>query len=221
MENNHHHHHTDEEGDEHFFTNVDTPLRQDAFLLSDEEKMNKIEMHFEAIMHTLGLDLTDDSLKGSPRRVAKMFVKEMFWGLNPELKPKVSNFSNKYKYKKILVEKDINFYTHCEHHFVPFFGKAHVAYIPNGKVIGLSKLNRIVEYFSKRPQVQERMTMQIASELKRVLGTPNVAVIINAKHLCVASRGIKDDSSNTTTAEYSGEFEQLEVRKELFRLLNI
>ena len=170
-------------------------------------------------METLGLDMSDDSLKGTPKRVAKMYVKEMFWGLNPENKPVASHFKNKFKYTEMLVEKDINFYTNCEHHFVPFFGKAHVAYIPNGKVIGLSKLNRIVEYFAKRPQVQERMTMQIATELKRILGTENVAVIINAKHLCVASRGIKDDSSHTTTAEYCGLFLNENTKLELHRLL--
>ncbi|MCO6495233.1 MAG: GTP cyclohydrolase I FolE [Bacteroidetes bacterium] len=200
--------------------NIKTPLRPDAFNLSDEEKIRIIEGHFREIMDTLGLDLENDSLKGTPHRVAKMYVKEMFWGLNPDLKPKVTHFTNDFKYNKILVEKDINFYTHCEHHFVPFFGKVHLAYIPNGKVIGLSKLNRIVEYYSKRPQVQERMTMQIAQELQSALNTPNVAVIVNAKHLCVASRGIKDDSSTTTTEEYSGVFEALEIRKELFRLLN-
>lgn len=211
----------DEIGDEHFFSSVNTPVRPDAFLLTDEQKVDIIEGHFKSIMETLGLDLDDDSLNGTPRRVAKMYVKESFWGLHPDKKPTVSNFKNKYKYQQILVEKDINFYTHCEHHFVPFFGKAHVAYIPNGKVIGLSKLNRIVEYFSKRPQVQERMTMQISKELQKALGTSNVAVIINAKHLCVASRGIKDDSSNTTTAEYAGEFQKQEVREELHRLLSI
>lgn len=206
-------------GDEHYFSSTETPIREDAFDLSDEEKIHQIAFHFEKIMDTLGLDLNDDSLSGTPRRVAKMFVKEMFWGLNPKLKPKASRFSNKFKYNEMLLEKDIAFYTHCEHHFVPFFGKAHVAYIPNGKVVGLSKLNRIVEYFAKRPQVQERMTMQISEELKRVLGTENVAVIINAKHLCVASRGIKDDSSNTTTAEFGGEFKKNEIREELHKML--
>jgi GTP cyclohydrolase IA len=200
---------------------IDTPVRKDAFELGDEEKIEIIQGHFNAIMHTLGLDLEDDSLKGTPRRVAKMFVKEMFWGLNPDNKPKTSHFKNKFKYSEMLIEKDISFYTNCEHHFVPFFGKAHVAYIPNGKVIGLSKLNRIVEYFAKRPQVQERMTMQISNELKVILGTENVAVIINAKHLCVASRGIRDDSSHTTTAEYCGKFEEEDTRKELHRLLSL
>jgi GTP cyclohydrolase I len=211
----------DEIGDNHFSSSIDTPMKANAFEISDEEKISKIEQHFKAIMETLGLDLEDDSLKGTPKRVAKMYVKEMFWGLNPEEKPVASRFLNKFQYKQMLVEKDISFYTHCEHHFVPFFGKAHVAYIPNGKVIGLSKLNRIVEYFAKRPQVQERMTMQIAEELKKVLGTQNVAVIINAKHLCVASRGIRDNSSNTTTAEYCGEFLNTTTKEELHRLLNI
>jgi GTP cyclohydrolase I len=206
-------------GDDHESSNVNTPMKKNAFELSDDEKIGIIESHFHQIMDTLGLDMTDDSLKGTPRRVAKMYVKEMFWGLNPENKPVASHFKNKFKYSEMLIEKDINFYTNCEHHFVPFFGKAHVAYIPNGKVIGLSKLNRIVEYFAKRPQVQERMTMQIANELKSILGTENVAVIINAKHLCVASRGIKDDSSHTTTSEYCGKFQEENVKLELHRLL--
>jgi GTP cyclohydrolase IA len=206
---------------DHDFSNTNTPLRADAFELSDEQKIEKIEAHFRSIMETLGLDLTDDSLKGTPHRVAKMYVKETFWGLNPANKPAVSHFKNKFKYNEMLLEKDIHFYTNCEHHFVPFFGTAHVAYIPNGKVIGLSKLNRIVEYFSKRPQVQERMTMQIANELKEILGTENVAVIINAKHLCVASRGIKDNSSHTTTAEYCGKFNDENTRTELHRLLTL
>lgn len=218
MENNHYE--EDHDHDHDFdFTHTNTPLRADAFNLSDDEKIQKIEEHFRGIMEALGLDLNDDSLKGTPHRVAKMYVKETFWGLNPDNKPKVSHFKNKFRYNEMLVEKDIHFYTNCEHHFVPFFGTAHVAYIPNGKVIGLSKLNRIVEYFAKRPQVQERMTMQIANELKHILGTDNVAVIINAKHLCVASRGIKDNSSHTTTAEYCGQFNEENVRLELHRLL--
>lgn len=216
MENNISDHDHDHDFD---FTHTNTPLRADAFDINDDQKIAIIADHFKAIMETLGLDLEDDSLKGTPNRVAKMYVKEMFWGLNPENKPEVSHFKNKFRYNEMLLEKDINFYTNCEHHFVPFFGTAHVAYIPNGKVIGLSKLNRIVEYFSKRPQVQERMTMQIANELKHILGTDNVAVIINAKHLCVASRGIKDNSSHTTTAEYCGKFNEESTRLELHRLL--
>ncbi len=218
MENNHYE--DDHDHDHDFdFTHTNTPLKADAFAISDEEKIARIEEHFKGIMETLGLDLNDDSLKGTPHRVAKMYVKEMFWGLNPDNKPPVSHFKNKFRYNEMLLEKDIHFYTNCEHHFVPFFGTAHIAYIPNGKVIGLSKLNRIVEYFAKRPQVQERMTMQIANELKHILGTDNVAVIINAKHLCVASRGIKDNSSHTTTAEYSGDFDNEATRTELHRLL--
>jgi GTP cyclohydrolase I len=213
MENN-----TTEDYD-HDYSNIDTPMRADAFEMSDEKKIEIIQGHFKSIMETLGLDLEDDSLKGTPKRVAKMYVKEMFWGLNPQNKPEASHFKNKFKYAEMLIEKDIQFYTHCEHHFVPFFGKAHIAYIPNGKVIGLSKLNRIVEYFAKRPQVQERMTMQISDELKRILGTDDVAVVINAKHLCVASRGIKDDSSHTTTSEYCGKFNEQNTRLELHRLL--
>ncbi len=213
------HKHTEEIGDEHLYSQTNTPLREDAFEKNDDEKIAIIENHFRIIMETLGLDLNDDSLNGTPKRVAKMYVKETFWGLNPENKPLVSHFKNKFKYSEMLIEKDINFYTNCEHHFVPFFGKAHIAYIPNGKVIGLSKLNRIVEYFAKRPQVQERMTMQISEELKKILETDNVAVIINAKHLCVASRGIRDDSSQTTTSEYSGKFEEENTRLELHRLL--
>jgi GTP cyclohydrolase I len=198
---------------------INTPMVANAFDKSDDEKIEIIQEHFKKIMETLGLDLSDDSLQGTPRRVAKMYVKEMFWGLNPDNKPEVSHFKNNFNYNEMLIEKDIHFYTNCEHHFVPFFGNAHVAYIPNGKVIGLSKLNRIVEYFAKRPQVQERMTMQISNELKRILGTENVAVIINAKHLCVASRGIKDNSSHTTTSEYCGAFNDPEVRLELHQLL--
>lgn len=208
-------------GDDHHYSSDNTPIRPDAFLMDDETKIEIITEHFAQIMHTLGLDLTDDSLKGTPKRVAKMYVNEMFWGLNPDLKPTASHFKNKFSYSEMLIEKDIAFYTHCEHHFVPFFGKAHIAYIPNGKVIGLSKLNRIVEYYAKRPQVQERMTMQIANELKDVLQTDNIAIIINAKHLCVASRGIKDDSSNTTTAEYSGLFNNIETKDHFHRLLGL
>jgi GTP cyclohydrolase I len=214
-DHDHDHDHDHDFDDSH----IDTPMRTDAFEKSDDEKIEIIQEHFKAIMETLGLDLDDDSLKGTPKRVAKMYVKEMFWGLNPLNKPEVSHFKNKFKYNEMLIEKDIHFYTNCEHHFVPFFGNAHIAYIPNGKVIGLSKLNRIVEYFAKRPQVQERMTMQISNELKKILGTDNVAVIINAKHLCVASRGIKDNSSHTTTSEYSGRFNDPETRNELHRLL--
>lgn len=211
----------EEIGDEHAHTGVDTPLRADAFKMSEQEKMEKIEHHFKAIMETLGLDLTDDSLKGTPKRVAKMYVQEIFNGLDPSNKPKVALFENKYKYNQMLVEKDITFYSNCEHHFVPIYGKAHVAYISNGKVIGLSKLNRIVQYFGKRPQVQERMTMQIAKELQKVLQTDDVAVIIDAKHLCVSSRGVQDNSSATVTSFYGGKFENEITRQELFKYIGI
>ena len=181
-------------------------MKKDAFKLTDEEKKSKISILFEEIMDVMGLDLNDDSLKGTPDRVAKMYIDEIFSGLNPKNKPKVALFDNKYRYNQMLVEKDITFYSNCEHHFVPIIGKAHIAYISSGKVIGLSKLNRIVQYYSKRPQVQERLTNQIAEELKFILGTEDVAVIIDAKHLCVSSRGVQDDNSATVTAFYGGTF---------------
>lgn len=203
-----------EEMDDHMMSSIETPLRPDAFDLSDDEKIVQIEGHFREIMHTLGLDLTDDSLKGTPLRVAKMYVKEIFNGLHPDNKPVLSRFENKYKYNTMLVERDITLYSSCEHHFVPIIGKAHVAYMPNEHVIGLSKLNRIVQYYARRPQVQERMTMQIANELKGALKTENVAVLIEADHLCVMSRGVNDVTSSTITAEYSGLFEQDQYRNE-------
>jgi GTP cyclohydrolase IA len=198
--------HDDDLGELHIGTSAETPLREDAFVLSDEEKIKIISRHFAEIMHTLGLDLNDDSLKGTPWRVAKMYVKEIFSGLNPDNKPSIKLFENKYGYNQMLVEKNITLFSNCEHHFVPIIGKAHVAYISNGKVIGLSKLNRIVQYFAQRPQVQERLTMQIAAELKKILKTEDVAVVIDAAHLCVSSRGIKDTASSTVTAEYGGRF---------------
>ncbi|WP_452227040.1 GTP cyclohydrolase I FolE [Lacinutrix cladophorae] len=193
-------------GDEHLFTGLQTPMKADAFKLSDAEKKERIAILFEEIMDVMGLDLTDDSLKGTPDRVAKMYIDEIFSGLNPQNKPKIALFDNKYQYHQMLVEKNITFYSNCEHHFVPIIGKAHVAYISSGKVIGLSKLNRIVQYFAKRPQVQERLTNQIAEELKAILNTEDIAIIIDAKHLCVSSRGIKDDTSSTVTTYYGGEF---------------
>lgn len=206
-------------GEQHIGTAYDTPLRADAFVLTDEEKISIIARNFREIMLTLGLDLNDDSLKGTPGRVAKMFVNETFSGLNPENKPKISLFENKYGYNQILVEKDITFYSNCEHHFVPIIGKAHIGYISSGKVIGLSKLNRMVQYFAQRPQVQERLTIQIANELRTVLQTDDVAVVIDATHLCVASRGIKDISSSTITAEYSGAFLEGERKKEFLEYI--
>lgn len=205
----------EEIGEAHASNSIDTPMKKGAFEMPDETKMEIIEKHFQAIMDTLGLDLTDDSLKGTPHRVAKMFVKEIFYGLNPANKPRVAMFDNKFQYRQMLVEKDINVQSTCEHHFLPIYGKAHVAYISNGKVVGLSKINRIVEYYSKRPQVQERLTVQIANELKQSLNTEDVAVYIDAKHMCVQSRGIEDRDSSTVTTAYSGQFlENENVRQE-------
>lgn len=209
----------DEMGDQHVMTSVETPLREDAFVLSDEDKIKRIEFHFREIMETLGLDLTDDSLQGTPQRVAKMYVKEIFCGLDPKNRPDIKLFENKYQYKEMLIERNITFYSNCEHHFVPIIGKAHVAYISNGQVIGLSKLNRIVQYFAKRPQVQERLTVQIANELKRVLQTEDVAVVIDAVHLCVSSRGVQDINSSTITSSFSGAFENESKRAEFLKLV--
>ena len=210
----------DEIGDDHLYTGVETPMKSDAFHLSDDEKKEEISKLFAQIMDVMGLDLTDDSLKGTPNRVAKMYIDEIFSGLNPENKPKVALFDNKYQYNQMLVEKDISFYSNCEHHFVPIIGKAHVAYISSGKVIGLSKLNRIVQYYAKRPQVQERLTNQIALELQSILETEDVAVIIDAKHLCVSSRGVKDDTSATVTSFYGGKFQNPEKVQELYNYIN-
>lgn len=202
-------------GNDHLYTGLETPMKADAFKLSDAEKKQRIALLFEEIMDVMGLDLTDDSLKGTPDRVAKMYIDEIFSGLNPANKPKIALFDNKYQYNQMLVEKNITFYSNCEHHFVPIIGTAHVAYISSGKVIGLSKLNRIVQYYAKRPQVQERLTNQIAEELKHILGTDDVAVIIDAKHLCVSSRGIKDNSSATVTSYYGGQFNSAQKIAEL------
>jgi GTP cyclohydrolase IA len=205
----------DELGDNHVMTNLETPLRDDAFVLSDEKKIDLIASHFHEIMHIIGLDMSDDSLKGTPYRVAKMYVNEVFSGLKEENKPSPTLFENNYGYAEMLVEKDITFYSTCEHHFVSIFGKAHVAYFATGKVIGLSKLNRIVQYYARRPQVQERLTEQVAAELKKILQTEDVAVIMDANHLCVASRGVRDTSSSTITSSYHGKFKDPHVRKEL------
>jgi GTP cyclohydrolase I len=207
-------------GNDHLHTGLETPMKSNAFKISDEEKKQKIAILFEEIMDVMGLDLTDDSLRGTPERVAKMYVDEIFSGLNPKNKPKVALFDNKYQYNQMLVEKNITLYSNCEHHFVPIIGKAHVAYISSGKVIGLSKLNRIVQYYAKRPQVQERLTNQIANELKTILETEDVAVIIDAKHLCVSSRGIKDDTSSTVTAYYGGVFNSSQKITELQNYIN-
>jgi len=209
----------DELGEDHVSTSAETPLREDAFEKDDALKIELIQKHFKEIMHILGLDLTDDSLKGTPNRVAKMYVKEIFSGLNPANKPSIRLFENKYKYNEMLVEKDITLYSYCEHHFVPIIGKAHVAYISNGKVIGLSKINRLVQYYSKRPQVQERLTVQIAEALKEALKTEDVAIVIDAAHLCVSSRGVKDTASTTITAHYSGKFKEDQTRNEFLAFI--
>jgi GTP cyclohydrolase I len=209
----------DDHGHDHLSASQQTPLREGAFDLPDEEKIRIIEEHFAGIMHTLGLDLTDDSLKGTPHRVAKMYVKEVFSGLNPKNRPHARSFNNNYQYNQMLVERNITLFSYCEHHFVPIVGKAHVAYIPNEHVVGLSKLNRIVQYYAKRPQVQERLTIQIANELKKALKTENVAVLIEADHLCVMSRGVNDISSNTITSEYSGLFQEAQYRNEFLHYI--
>lgn len=211
----------EEIGEQHYTANLETPLRADAFELDDEEKIDLIEEKFRDIMHILGLDLLDESLRGTPRRVAKMYVKEVFSGLNPENKPPVTLFTNEYNYSEMLVEKNIQFYSHCEHHFVPIVGKVHVAYISSGNVIGLSKLHRIVNYFARRPQVQERLTMQIGNALKEALMTEDVAVIVDADHFCVSSRGVQDQTSSTITSFYGGVFEEVDKRDEFLKLLNI
>jgi len=206
-------------GDNHISSNIETPLMPDAFDKTDQEKIRSIQGHFEKIMRDLGLDLTDDSLSGTPYRFAKMYVKELFYGLNPANKPKLSTFENKYGYKKMLVEQNITIDSSCEHHFLPIVGHAHIAYVPNDKVIGLSKINRLVDYYAHRPQVQERLCLQIMKDLQDILDTEDVIVVINAKHLCVSSRGIKDKNSFTTTVEYGGCFEQVSNRNEFFASL--
>jgi GTP cyclohydrolase I len=206
-------------GDNHQMTSADTPLRPDAFDKSDADKKKVIEHHFHQIMQEMGLDMNDDSLRGTPHRVAKMFIDEIFSGLNPANKPKISVFDNSYHYDKMLVEADISFNSTCEHHFLPIVGKAHIGYVSSGKVIGLSKLNRIVDYYSRRPQVQERLIMQIFNELKTVLDTDSVIVVMEAKHLCVSSRGIEDESSYTSTIQYGGIFNDKENRNDFFNLI--
>ena len=210
----------DDIADDHLGSSADTPLRPDAFDIDDDTKIDKIEKHFREIMTILGLDLNDDSLSGTPRRVAKMYVKEVFSGLNPKNRPHARLFENKYNYDQMLVEKDITFFSHCEHHFVPIYGKVHVAYFSSGKVIGLSKINRIVQYFAKRPQVQERLTVQIGKEMERILNTKDVGVVIDANHMCVASRGVGDTNSKTGTAYFSGKFEHENAKREFLNYIN-
>lgn len=204
----------DDTGDNHISTSRETPMRKDAFDQSDEEKIASIEKDVYHMMQTLGLDLTDDSLKGTPKRVAKMYINEIFSGLDPKHKPKASVFDNKYQYGEMLVEKNIVLYSTCEHHFLPIIGRAHVGYISNGTVVGLSKMNRIVDYYARRPQVQERLTLQIVEELQHVLRTKDVACVIDAKHLCVNSRGIRDIDSSTVTGEFGGKFKNAAVKRE-------
>lgn len=211
----------EENGNNHISGSDETPMREGAFILDDDLKIELIQEHFKEIMQILGLDLNDDSLKGTPYRVAKMYVKEIFSGLNPKNKPTIALFDNKYRYNEMLLEKDITFYSNCEHHFVPIIGRAHVAYISGGKVIGLSKINRLVQYFAKRPQVQERLTVQIANELKRILQTENVAVLISASHLCVSSRGVGDTNSITVTSHYSGEFKNEAIKLEFLKYIEL
>ena len=208
-------------GDNHISTSVETPLRADAFEKTDEEKIKNIRYHFGKIMEELGLNLNDDSLSGTPYRFAKMYVKELFYGLNPKNRPKLSTFENKYGYNKMLIEQNINIDSSCEHHFLPIVGQAHIGYIPKKKVIGLSKINRLVDYYAHRPQVQERLCIQILKDLQETLETEDVIIVINAKHMCVSSRGIKDKSSFTTTIEFGGCFEELEYRNSFFDSLKL
>ena len=211
----------EELGNNHVATSAQTPMRDDAFAISDDEKIESIKKDVEHILNTLGLDLTDDSLKGTPNRVAKMFVQEIFGGLNPANKPSSSTFENKYKYGEMLVEKNIVVYSTCEHHLLPIVGRAHVAYISKGRVVGLSKMNRVVDFYAKRPQVQERLTMQIVQELQNVLGTMDVACVIDAKHLCVNSRGIRDIESSTVTSEFGGKFKEDKVKREFLDYIKL
>lgn len=207
-------------GNDHVATSLETPLRDDAFAIDDELKIELIQNHFKEIMSILGLNLEDDSLKGTPYRLAKMYVKEIFAGLNPMNKPNTKLFENKYQYNKMLIEKNITLYSFCEHHFLPIIGKVHVAYFSGGKVIGLSKINRLVQYYANRPQVQERLTNQIAAGLKEALQSDDVAVIIDAEHLCVRSRGIKDTNSSTITASYLGKFQDVNNQMKFISLIN-
>lgn len=211
----------DEIGDSHIATNAQNPVRKDAFVLTDDQKIESIRKDVQNILNTLGMDLSDDSLKGTPNRVAKMFVKELFNGLNPDKKPGASTFENNYKYGEMLVEKNITLYSTCEHHLLPIIGRAHIAYISSGRVIGLSKMNRIVDYYARRPQVQERLTMQIVQELQIALGTQDVACVIDAKHLCVNSRGIKDIESSTVTSEFGGKFKEEQTRREFLDYIKL
>lgn len=199
---------------------VHTPTIEEALAVKEETKIKKIEKHFTEIMEVLGLDLKDDSLMDTPKRVAKMYVNEIFWGLKPENFPKCTVIENKMGYDEMVIEKDITLMSNCEHHFVTIDGKAHVAYIPKKSVLGLSKMNRIVEYFARRPQVQERIAEQIYHALSFILGTEDVAVVIEGVHYCVKSRGVEDHSSFTMTAKLGGCFKsEPECRAEFMSLI--
>lgn len=196
-----------------------TPTIEEQLMQPDAEKIERIAQKFGEIMDILGLDRSDDSLKDTPRRVAKMYVLEQFAGLNPLNKPEVTLFENRYHYHEMILERNITLHSTCEHHFVPILGVCHVAYFSSGEVVGLSKLNRIVRYFAKRPQVQERLTEQIAAELKKVLRTEDVAVYIDAEHLCVKMRGVEDSHSSTATSHFGGAFQELSVRAEFLQAI--
>ena len=193
---------------------IETPLRDDAFEMSDDEKISIIQKNVNEILTTLGMDMSDDSLKGTPKRVAKAYVKELFGGLNPKNLPTSSTFDNKYQYGEMLVEKNITVFSTCEHHLLPIYGKAHVAYFAQDRVVGLSKMNRIVDYYSKRPQVQERLNIQIVKALQKILKTDDVACIIDAKHMCVNSRGIRHIDCSTVTGEFGGKFKDKLTKRE-------
>ncbi len=208
-------------GDDHLGSSINNPIKKDAFKISNSEKIKLIQQKVYDILDILGMDLNDDSLKGTPLRVAKMFVNEIFGGINPENKPAASTFDNKFKYGEMLVEKNITLYSTCEHHLLPIVGLAHVAYISSGTVVGLSKMNRIVKYYADRPQVQERLNIQIVKELKEVLNTEDVACVIDAKHLCVNSRGIRDYNSSTVTAEFGGKFKKVKYRREFLDYIKL
>lgn len=198
---------------------VETPIKENQ--LDRKEKIDIIEKHFKSIMETLGLDLSDDSLEETPTRVAKMYVNEIFWGLDYESFPKCTTVANKMNYDEMVVERNVTVMSACEHHFVTIDGTATIGYIPKDKVLGLSKLNRIVEYFARRPQIQERLTEQIYFALQYILGTDDIAVIIDAKHYCVKSRGVEDSCSSTVTSKMGGKFRTVpELRSEFMSIFN-
>lgn len=203
---------------EHLFKmGVETPRRDNG--IDRKLKIAMIEEKFQDIMGILGLDLTDDSLIETPKRVAKMYVNEIFWGLDYDAFPKCTTVDNKMQYNEMVVERNVNVQSNCEHHFVVIDGLATVAYVPKNKVLGLSKINRIVEYFSKRPQIQERLTEQIFHTLQYILDTEDVAVLIDAQHYCVKSRGVEDTGSSTVTVRLGGGFKNHpEVRNEFYQI---